>query len=545
MPLLNSPYEHGRLDVTHLGMWLNLDNVRTRSDEALWPLMAQAVNYEVGDEHRSYIEGAADEDVRAAILGLFTAVAHESRHFHDMLLTPYGAVVMSHHARQAVTLLSSMGSLMSNETMIVPITEWSTLLPVLKHLDPNLKRPSPKIENLIAVLKETENDLRALDRGIRHPDASVTATQILETSALWIQVGLAGRTFGGIDGSNLLLKMIRDSPSETRYLGAMKYIQARLGYLPLAAIQFLLLAALCGDVFNSDPRALRSPADVLIELTESLAAHPDFPRPRPGTGGEFTEEFNRVYRLTQEFFDRTWNGDVAGMMMAAMDRTYANVEEWERRIAGKDNGSWTYKMLENAVAVYRGFAEVGGRLIANFSMNPTWYFADGYLDVLPSLPRPVMFFWSDFGFAATPELREDFAISQEIVFPLADLRSNPEVANIYDTLANRAHDDGVALRVAMVISPKISTRAVPEKGVFTFIMEDIDIEAWQRYFDSFVPTFKMLTAGPDDEVLPGGLMVEPLQVLGLHGTRFYSRAGLLPEPLPFLDAPRPADTRPD
>jgi len=541
---LNSPSERGRLDVTHLGMWLNVDDARTGHDEALGALISRAVNYEIGDEHRSYVESITNDDMRAAALGLFTVAAHESRHFHDMSLTPYGAAVMSHHFRQAFTLLSSTGSLMSNAAMVVPITEWSELLPILKHLDPTLKPPSPKLENLIAVLEETEDHIRALDRGILHPDLPVTATQILETSALLVQLGLAGRTFGGLDGSNLLLKVIRDSPSNARYLGAIEFIQRRLGPLPSVAIQFLLLASLCGEVFSPDPHALRSPTDVLFALTDSLATHPDFPRPDPTRDTQLDEEFNRVYELTQAFFERVWDEDVAGMMIAASDQTFANVEEWERRITGKDDGSLTFKFVENAASVYRNFAEVSGRLVANFSMDPIWYFVDIYLDVLTSLPRPPVFFWSDYGFAATPELREMFAIPQEIIVPHQEgLQSDPELVDKFASFAANAYDDGDALRVAMVISPKLNPRTEPPTPPFVFVMEDIDIEAWQRYFDTVVPTFKLLTTGPGN-ALPGGLMDAPLQVFGLHGTRFYSRAGLLPTPPPFLGHHDPAETRP-
>jgi hypothetical protein len=66
--------------------------------------------------------------------------------------------------------------------------------------------------------------------------------------------------------------------------------------------------------------------------------------------------------------------------------------------------------------------------------------------------------------------------------------------------------------------------------------EDIDVDAWREYFDTFVPTFRLLTLGPEGG-LPGGLMMQPLQVLGLRGTRFYSRAGLLSTPPPFLSTP--------
>jgi hypothetical protein len=73
-------------------------------------------------------------------------------------------------------------------------------------------------------------------------------------------------------------------------------------------------------------------------------------------------------------------------------------------------------------------------------MNPVWYFADGYLDVLPYLPRPVTYLWSERGFAATPELREHFAVAQEVIVPHSDaLRSDPALADFQADAPGHAH----------------------------------------------------------------------------------------------------------
>jgi hypothetical protein len=533
MTFLDSPSELGRLDVTHLGMWVNVDRARRGDDATFGRLLSRAVGYDVGDDHREYVH-AMPEDARAAALGLFTVVAHESRHFHDMLLTPYGSLVTSLNVRQATTMLAALGSLSSQESMIVPITEWAALLPVLRHVDPTLAPPPPNLEGLIDVLAETERALRALDHGIHYPDAPLTSTQILEGSAIWVQLGLAGRLFG-IEGSNLLLRAILDSPARTRYFGAIDYVQERLGWLPTAAVQLLLLTALCGDVFSTEENSLRSPVDVLVVLVELMSQHPDFPRPNPTADVRVDEEIDRVHALVQDFCQQAWHEDLEGMIIAASDRTLEIVKEWKRGLEGKDDGSFSFRLLANAIAVYDDFAEVGGRLVANFTMDPVWYFVDRYLDVLPSLPRPVTFLWSDYGFAATPELRETFSVQQELVVPYQD---GLERVPGFDALAARAYDDGRALRLALVISPKAGQRVPQEPGMFAFILEDIDVEAWQLYFDSVAPTLRLLTLGPDDG-LPGGLMEQPLQVLGLGGTRFYSRAGLLPTPPPFVGAPPP------
>jgi hypothetical protein len=203
-------------------------------------------------------------------------------------------------------------------------------------------------------------------------------------------------------------------------------------------------------------------------------------------------------------FGRTWGEDLAGMVIAASDVTFAQAEEWERRVAAADPdpAPVSARWVGNAAAVYRQFAEVGGRLVADFSTNPVWYFADGYLDVLPYLPRPVTYLWSERGFAATPELREHFAVAQKVIVPHSDaLRSDPDLADFQADL-DAADLDGSAYYLAYVISPKDTRPPEQPPETFAFIAEHIDVEAWQRYFDSFVPMLSALVSGPAESLPP-------------------------------------------
>lgn len=536
--LLDSPYEVGRLDVSHLGMWLNLDRARADSDDALVRLLAAATDHDITDEHREYLDGIADPVRRATTTALFTAIAHESRHFHDLLLSPYGAVVMNHHIRAAMTILSSLGSLTAQPAMIVPLTEWTSLLPLFSRLDPDLGLPTAKLDNLIATLDEIERDLRALDRGIHFPDTPLTTTQILEASAAWVQIGLSGRMLG-LDGANQLLTLIKEGAARDRYLGALTYMQERLGWLPSGASQLLLLAALCGDGFSAKPDALRSPVDVLVVLTSWLGQQDGFPLPEPTADSDVAAVIGRVHELVNEFFARVCGEDLAGMMTAASDQTVANVAEWERRVADVDLEGFSGRYIQQAINVYRSFSAVSGTLVANFAMNPIWYLVDRYLDVLPALPRPVTYFWSEHGFATTPELQEQFYVQHELVVPHQEgLDKEAVLAPMMADLRARAFDDGSALRLALVIAPRSVNHRIPAPGAFTFHLDDIDVMSWLGYFDAAVPLARLLTEGPSDS-LPVGVMTQALQLLGIRGTKIYSRSGLIPAPPPFRSTAPP------
>jgi hypothetical protein len=79
-----------------------------------------------------------------------------------------------------------------------------------------------------------------------------------------------------------------------------------------------------------------------------------------------------------------------------------------------------------------------------------------------------------------------------------------------------AYFDGSAYCTAYVISPKDTRPREQPPEPFAFTVEHIDGEAWQRYFDSFVPMLSALISGPA-ESLPVMLTTEALQILGLGG----------------------------
>lgn len=117
-----------------------------------------------------------------------------------------------------------------------------------------------------------------------------------------------------------------------------------------------------------------------------------------------------------------------------------------------------------------------------------------------------------------PGAAQRFAVAQKVIVPHSDaLRSDPDLADFQADL-DAAYFDGSAYCTAYVISPRDTRPPEQPPETFAFIVEHIDVEAWQRYFDSFVPMLSALVSGPA-ESLPAMLTTQALQILGMGGAQ--------------------------
>ena len=533
----------GRLDISHLGMWLNFDGIRGHDDERLENLIAAAANLEIGAEHRAYVEELRDETGRTEAMALFTAIAHETRHFHDLLMTPYGSALIAEHMRAAFALQSALGSLAAAPVIVVPLREWNELLPVLRRVAPELEPPSGRLPLLAETLDETSSKLAELDRGILIRDAPLTATQILESSAYLIQLGLTGSTFGGVDAVNALDRHISAAGGKERYTAAIDYVNSRLGAVPFGALALLFLAALCGHQIHPDRRVLRAPVDVLMLMVDQIREHEGFPYDVPRTGEESLGRVDAMWGHINAFFEKFFGARVVEMMDLAAGVNDASVRVWEERVEPARDDSLASQRIEETLEVYRSYARVGRALVENFKRRPKWYLPDQYLDALPRLPRPLTFLWTQSGFPATPKLAAEFYIQHEVVIPREQPQVDPDRVEEFRAVAPHfAYDDGEAWRSAQVIAPKFSRPASPPDDELPAGVEEITLAAWRGYFDAVVPQLRLLAEGPQHG-LPDFLRSHAVRALRMSGTRVLSRAGELNVPAPTFEELKRWDTR--
>ena len=528
--ILNSASEFGRLDVGHLGMWLNLDHIPPTS---LRPseLLRAAVHYEYSQLHHQAIEEAGSPEQRALLTGFLTSVIHESRHFHDLLISPYGARLMELNVRAGMAVLGAQRSLIEAPAIIVPLADWRSQLDVLRLVDIDLAAPNSKLGGLADILADVKQREQKLDRGMLNSQAPFSATSILESSALLVQAAAVGQLFG-LDIASELTQLIEESAARDRYFGVPRYLAERLGHIPLGGQVVLLLAALSGDVFAEDEQALRSPVDVLIALTSWLAARDGFPIEEMRSGDDALQLTVDIFDLTAEFLTGACGGDIADSMSRAWDMTAVMVGHYESRIEGRGDDSMQWLRIRQVLDVYRNFRDISGRLMANFYTGPSWYLIDQYLDRLPYLTQPLTFYWSEYGLPASPELQEEFYIQQEIVIIK---REESDTRALDAILAGRAYDDGQTLRVAHLLSPlRPPARTVPE-GLLTYSPVPLDNEAWRGYFDAVVPLVSLLSEGPRS-ALPEPVLGQAISVFDLISTKIYSGSGRVQPMVPTPSA---------
>jgi hypothetical protein len=524
--ILNSASEFGRLDVNHLGMWLNLDQIPVTSIDRS-ALLAAAVEYDYSPIRDQAVYEAGSPEERTTLIGFLTAGVHEARHFHDLLISPYGARLMELNMRGAMAVLGAQRSLMSAAAVIVPLADWRGQLDVLRLVDVDLAEPNPKLDELAEILADIGVRQRQLDRGILTHEAPFSATSILESSALLVQLAAAGQLVG-LDDASELFRVVESSPNGDRYVGVLRYLAERLGALPLGAQVVLLLAALSGDVFSEDEEALRSPVDVLTALTEWLSSRDGFPITEMRTGDDALQLVVDVFNLTAEFLTAATGCDITDSMERAWNFTATMVKYYESRIDGKGDDSPQWVTIRQVLDVYRNFQDMSARLMANFYSGPQWYLIDHYLDRLPYLPRPLTFYWSEYGLPASPELQQRFYIQHEVVVPKIPGRDTAEVEEILD---GRAYDDGAAYRVAHVVAPLDLAVGTPPDGLFPYAPVPIDFEAWRIYFDSVVPLLGLLSNGPRSGI-PKMVLEQAISYFDLLSVKIYSGSGRIEPAVP-------------
>ncbi len=494
-------------------------------------LVRRAAVLDIDDDHRQYVL-LEDDRRHAEAVATFTSVAHESRHFHDLVMTPYGSALMAQHMRAAFAVQTSLGSLASSDSLILPLHEWDKHLPLLRLAEPSLRAPGGRLAELAQQLSETTSALAGLDRGVRWPDEGITATQILEANAYLIQQTFAKESFHQRESLQLLDDLIERRGASRMYRGAVQYVQDHVGVLPNGALSIVFLASLSGDYVTPSEHALRNPVDMLGTLMRFMRTKPGVPFDMPRDVDGSFERIGVVWKYVDEFFRTVFAGrTLVDMLARGVEADEASVKVWEDRIAPViEDDSLQSLRLEQTLRVYRSFARLGRVLAANFARKPSWYTPAGYVRALPYLPRPITFFTADGGVPATPELTNDFYMVQESICDPKAGSFRALSQEVQQAVRRAYYDDGSLLRSARVISPKTVPPGSPPNDLLPLGTEPIDLEAWRGYFDSVVPQLRLLTEGIATK-LPKTMRDMALDSLARNGTRVFTAAGeVVPHP---------------
>jgi hypothetical protein len=275
----------GRFDSSVFGLRLNLDRaIADPFDPELLALTLKSFHGPLDDRHRRYVAGLGDPARRSLAIALFTLACHETKHFHDLLVTPYGSVLMRQYTTLALASLSCTDDLVKpNGVIALPLRDWADDWPVYSKMTPALGEPPKAVLDLAGLIGTMLAALKKFDGGsIKLPDHlnHLTASTILEGLAITAQERTIVSSFGEA-GIPVFRKQFDSEPVAKRYFGSQWFIEDFLG-MPLAdnAVELILLASLCGNFQEQDRNRPRYPTNVLLEMLAWLrknraAALPD------------------------------------------------------------------------------------------------------------------------------------------------------------------------------------------------------------------------------------------------------------------------------
>jgi hypothetical protein len=456
-------------------------------------------------EHQNFICSLSDENERFEAVSYFSLRVHESRHFHDLLATPYGCMLMRQYFRVAILGQAVMRDLvLRTKSLYVPIVDWAANDRFLQRQFPNLGTPPSSIAWFAEILSTMSTKLDAFNRGIVAPAAGlprIDACAVLEGSAITSQELHIEDTYG-VKAAGLFRRMVWESPVGELYYGVRQLVEVLNGET-VSAQNFLALClcALCGNFQDPDSNHTRYPSDLLVEMLLWMA-EAGF-RPSRASSAE------EVVQVADRFFRAAHGSSLMGNLQQASETNLKTFEALEHDAAEIEEG--TGEAARELLAGFRNYATAYEGYIRNVFTDVNSYCDVAYSRELNKHTDPVFFVESEYGIPLTEEVEKFYFIGAGAEFRGGqDLESRLPPSQI----APRA--DG-SFKTAFLISPKqglLPRRDDPAA---------IDVELWQKNFEH-AEMVRFLIAGGTKN-MPQTQQQIALATLVSGGTKVFTVSG--------------------
>jgi len=514
----------GRFDSSNFGLWLNLDYALTHPlNKDLFQLMLPTFHYPMNEKHKEFIASLENEEDISFAINCFSMFSHEMRHFHDLLITPYGSMLMRQYTRGAILSLTCHTELsITRNKIVIPLSEWvsdSNLFHKAYSIDP----PSSNLIYLNGAFNTMKQKFETFNKGItplQAPFDSLDTTSILEGLAILNQELLIEKTFG----KDKVRKNFRSnfkSPSSTlRYYGAINFILRVLNEnVSHEVLSYLLFCSLCGNFQETDINRARSPKDVLVEMLLWI-------KNKKIKLAE-VDDFDDIISIVDEFFDEQLGNDVQGMITQAAKVN----EEFENTISVDvkryENVHWSANELMKRVQdVFNNFRLVQASFGANIFINPLWYCSEIYLENQYKLPSPVLFLESEIGLPIDESLEKVYYIQTESRMKFDNLRDEAK------RLVSKLTDKEGIVRSAHILSPRkldFGDKDLDNRINWWFEVPEVNVEQWQRSYDTIGTEIRCLIEG-ENLSMNKILFASFLMSKAIMGTEVYSSSGKFPSP---------------
>jgi hypothetical protein len=491
---------YGRLDPYNFGVWVNIDQALEQPDYGdISPLFWSTFHFPISERHRSYLSEVG-EGRTAFTLNCFTLYAHETRHFHDLLASPYGAMLIRQYTRAALFYLMQWHELLFHtKAVVVPISNWIKNQKLFESYRPELRQPSKNLVEFEKIVRTMREKLDSFNRGALKLDApldSMNAISVLEGLAIIAQESMVKREFGDA-ALRCFRRSVLQGPRRMIYYGALLFLQELLGAAAIPEIaSYLLFASLCGDFQSPDPNNLRCPKDLLVELTLWLKNR--------GFNALKVRSFYEVIEAVDDYFEERHGADLIAMFTKAQRANAEVIEAFETMVRQfQEQACDPFERGRAVVDKFQNFVAAQQKLIDRLILDPLAYCSSDYVAKQSEFPDPVLFIESLKGVPVDESLESIYYVQNESRIHLSDFPA--------ELRSKFSHwKDGI-VRAAHVLSP-LYPEGSADKG-------NVNHHLWQQVND-LLGGFRFLVEGPENT--PEYLARDAVTGLGWMGTKVFA-----------------------
>lgn len=505
----------GRLDPAQCAIWLNLDHALEYGPE-MFRLAMLSYAVPLGDDHKRYVSSCRSQMQRASAVNAFTTYSHETRHFHDMLATPYGSFLARQYAGATLEFCSLQSDiLLQLPSIYIPLKEWAINADFLAEAFPGLAKPTPRLVQASASYDELSKKLAVFNSGSSAEASAlgIDARGLLESSAIAMQELEIRIAFGDDSAADFRHAML-SGPAGPHYYTAYRLLnEAAEGNLSLESIILCVIASLCGDFQERNPDVPRYPADLfclILGIVKETAQ---------GTVWKDPEH-------TLAVLDSLWTR-LQGRTLAEAIRSSASINEIVlRRFANgaeqlSKSSSRYFVDAQVVVDWFADFCRLQEQMTSIVSNDILSYCSADYGVLQRQLPVPIMIITTDVGLplsSGEEPFDEGFQVLGALSVPVRALEGHP----MWNT--NEWSSDETV---------RVVTAFTPRKPLLAVSNVNPEYDRWMAYLGQ-VAGLRLLLEGRS--ALRGPWVDEYLMLLDLFGTEVLAADGKVSTPALSLAA---------
>lgn len=506
----------GRMDPLACGIWLNIDSILDSKNNKLSSLSMHSFINGNSVQQVKYYKGCSNNEQKNSALHRFSLFSHEARHYHDLMLTPYGSMLKRQFtsAKFNYLLWQKKTILRKPKAIYVPLRKWITNADMLKDIFPELDLPSMYSISLSKQLNTIYQKVELFKKGVYNTALGLNANDILEGLAILTQETKIMLDFGD-EARAIFRKNMLTREAGRRYYAAPEFICYVFGgMLPVDVMMYLMLAALSGNYQDQTTRP-RYPSDLLQSILDWMIKN--------GYTVDTLQSFESIVVAIDSYFADVHDSTLIDQIAQA---TIANIEMeicWENYLKNINIGHHQ-EDFNLVLAEFKQFQLIQMLMSQKFTVDAISYCSPlSYIPTQYVLPPPMIFAESSKG-VLIPNYESMFYMHNESEFQNSESVLKAIRDSSYKTDNFNIHSVHIAYEMSLNPPQKTKGDKLYQHGVEY-------IKLTQKLYDIFA-NMRLLIDGPIRLSKPSVEMaVASFHILGI---KVYSELSEL-APKAFID----------